>query len=48
MNQEPTLPLKNLQNILKYINHETDKKIQAVGKEGIQLVETGNKSKNNS
>ena len=41
MNQEPNLPLKNLQNILKYINLETDKKVQAIRKEGTQIVETG-------
>jgi len=41
MNQVANVPLKNLQNILKYINLETDKKIQAIRKEGAQIVETG-------
>jgi hypothetical protein len=41
MNQEPNLPLKNLQNILKYINQETEKKIKVIRKEGTQIVETG-------
>jgi hypothetical protein len=41
MNQEANIPLKNLQNILKYINLETEKKINAIRKEGQQVVETG-------
>lgn len=46
MSQEASLPLKNLQNILKYINQETEKKIQSIRKEGTQVVEIGNKHKN--
>jgi hypothetical protein len=40
-NQENNLPLKNLQNILKYVNQETEKKVQAILREGNQIVETG-------
>jgi len=46
MSQEPSLPLKNLQNILKFINQETEKKIQSIRKEGTQVVEIGNKHRN--
>jgi hypothetical protein len=43
MNQDQQFLLKNLQNMIKYIQQETEKKVQIIKKDAIKDAELGNK-----
>lgn len=41
MNQDQQFLLKNLQNMIKYIQQETEKKVQIIKKDAIKDAELG-------
>jgi hypothetical protein len=43
MNQDQQFLLKNLQNMIKYIQQETEKKVQIIKKDAIKDAELGKK-----
>lgn len=42
MNQDQQFLLKNLQNMIKYIQQETEKKVQIIKKEALRDADLGN------